>query len=70
MKTTSSQHLVRRGKKQTYYCRRHIPTALLAAYPGKTEIVRSLRTGDAAQAAKRLRIELVRIDAEFQQHAH
>jgi hypothetical protein len=70
MKTTSTQHLVRRGKKQTYYCRHRIPTALLAAYPGKTEIIRSLRTSDAAQAAKRLRIELVRIDAEFQQHSH
>lgn len=67
MKNPVENHLVRRGKKQIYYCRLRIPAAIRAAYPGKTEIVRSLRTSDQAQAVKRLRIELVRIDGEFEE---
>lgn len=61
-----SENLFCRGKRKTYYVRKRIPQALLRAYPiGKFEIVRSLQTGDKAEAGKRLRAELVRIDAEF-----
>lgn len=63
-----SENLFCRGKFNTYYVRKRIPKALLRAYPsGKSEIVRSLQTGDKTEASKRLRTELVRIDAEFEQ---
>ncbi len=61
-----SENLFTRGKAKTFYCRRRIPKALLLAYPdGKTGIVRSLQTRDKIEATKRLRLELIRIDAEF-----
>lgn len=61
-----SENLFCRGKFNTYYVRKRIPKALLRAYPsGKSEIIRSLQTGDKKEASKRLRAELVRIDAEF-----
>lgn len=61
-----SENLFCRGKFKTYYVRKRIPKALLRAYPsGKFEIIRSLQTGDKKEASKRLRAELVRIDAEF-----
>lgn len=61
-----SENLFCRGKFKTYYVRKRIPKALLRAYPsGKSEIIRSLQTGDKKEASKRLRAELVRIDAEF-----
>lgn len=60
------ENLFCRGKFKTYYVRKRIPKALLRAYPsGKSEIIRSLQTGDKKEASKRLRAELVRIDAEF-----
>ncbi|WP_426175981.1 DUF6538 domain-containing protein [Massilia sp. TWR1-2-2] len=69
MKSTS-EHLFSRGKTGNFYIRRRIPTAILSAYPtGKAEIVRSLRTSDKGEATKRLRLEQVRIDAEFAAHS-
>ena len=58
-------HTLRRG--QTYYVRQRIPTDLLAAYGGKKAIVRSLQTTDPAQARRKVRIELVHIESEFEQ---
>ena len=69
MKSTS-EHLFSRGKTGNFYIRRRIPIAILSAYPaGKAEIIRSLRTSDKAEATKRLRLEQVRIDAEFAAHS-
>lgn len=69
MKSTS-EHLFSRGKTGNFYIRRRIPTAILSAYPtGRAEIIRSLRTSDKAEATKRLRLEQVRIDAEFAAHS-
>jgi hypothetical protein len=67
---STSEHLFSRGKTGNFYIRRRIPTAILSAYPtGKAEIIRSLRTSDKAEATKRLRLEQVRIDAEFAAHS-
>lgn len=65
-----SENLFCRGIAHTCYLRRRIPTALLAAYPaGKKEIVLSLGTSNLAKARRQLRLEMVRIDAEFAEHA-
>ncbi|MBV8273235.1 MAG: hypothetical protein JO067_13265 [Cupriavidus sp.] len=45
-----SNHLIQR--ESTYYFRRKIPGDLLGHYPGKREIVRSLRTKDHDEAAR------------------
>jgi integrase len=67
---STSEHLFSRGKTGNFYIRRRIPIAILSAYPtGKAEIIRSLRTSDKAEATKRLRVEEVRIDAEFSAHS-
>nr|WP_315473024.1 DUF6538 domain-containing protein [uncultured Undibacterium sp.] len=62
-----SQNLFQRGKSKIFYVRRRIPSALLTCYDGRTEIVRSLQTGDKAEAQKLLRIAMVKIDEEFSQ---
>ncbi len=47
-----SENLFCRGKFKTYYVRKRIPKALLRAYPtGKSEIIRSLQTGDKKEAS-------------------
>ena len=64
-----SENLYERGKNGIKYCRRRIPTALLAAYPNnQTHIVRSLGTSDLREAKRRLRAEINRIDSEFAGH--
>lgn len=68
MKSISS-YLFRRGAAGTLYFRQRIPTALLAAYPGKSEIVRSLRTSDMAEGRRRCARELSNLETEFQTRA-
>lgn len=59
-------YLFARGDVGTLYCRRRIPEAIRAAYPsGKREITCSLGTSDISAAVIQLRLELVKIDAEF-----
>lgn len=48
----------------TYYLRRRVPQDLVAAY-GKAEIIRSLGTKDLAEAKRRLAVETVKLDAEW-----
>ncbi|OTP69392.1 site-specific integrase [Caballeronia sordidicola] len=55
-------HLVRRGGR--YSIRRKIPADLKAVY-GRAEIVKALGTSDPDEAAKRCRVESVRLDQEF-----
>lgn len=67
MTTAESEHLVRRGKRRTFYMRKRIPQHLRDAYPRtKTEVLRSLRTSDAEVAKVRLRAELVALDQQFE----
>ncbi|QET02177.1 hypothetical protein FOB72_09110 [Cupriavidus pauculus] len=56
-------HLIKRGS--TYYIRRPIPKHLTPLYPGKAEIVRSLRTKDRAEALRLSRAISVELDNEF-----
>ena len=55
--------LSRRGS--VYYVRARIPQDLLPLYGSKQEIKYSLQTADAAKARRRVRIELARIQKEF-----
>ena len=55
--------LSRRGS--VYYVRARIPQDLLLLYGSKQEIKYSLQTADAAEARRRVRIELARIQKEF-----
>lgn len=55
--------LSRRGS--VYYVRARIPQDLLLFYGSKQEIKYSIKTSDAAEARRRLRIELARIQKEF-----
>ena len=59
-----SNHLTRR--EGTYYFRRKIPADLLGHYPGKREIVRSLRTKDHDEAARIARRVSVDLDNEWE----
>lgn len=59
-----SNHLTRR--EGTYYFRRKIPADLLGHYPGKREIVRSLRTKDHDEAARIARRVSVDLDSEWE----
>ncbi|MDB5595488.1 MAG: integrase family protein, partial [Hyphomicrobiales bacterium] len=54
--------LQRRGS--TYWLRRRVPDTLRSQI-GKTEIKRSLKTADLAEAKRRLVLELVKVQAEF-----
>lgn len=54
--------LQKRGS--TYYLRRRVPQDLAAAY-GKVEIIRALRTKDLAEAKRRLAVETVKLDDEW-----
>lgn len=45
-------HTLRRN--QTYYLRVRIPSDVVSAYDGKKDIVRSLKTSDAAEARTRV----------------
>jgi hypothetical protein len=61
-----SKNLYVRGKGGMKYCRRRIPAALRAAYPkNQTHIICSLRTSDLKEAKDSLKVEILRIDAEF-----
>src|SRR5690606_32037185 len=48
--------LICRSQTGVYYLRRRIPIAVLACYPGKREVVHSLKTKDLAVATTRFRI--------------
>lgn len=56
------EHLTRRGAR--YYIRRRIPQDLVAHY-GKQEITKALGTSDPKEAARRCRLEAVRLDLEW-----
>lgn len=60
--------LAPRTKYGTYGLRRRIPQDVLSCYPGKKEIVRSLRTKCFATACRRLRVEEAKLTAEWDQH--
>lgn len=61
------KNLYSRGKSGVKYCRLAIPTAIREGYPRQqTHITVSLGTTDISVARKRLHLELVRIDAEFE----
>lgn len=65
---TLSENIYQRGKHKMAYVRRRIPAAIRSAYPTKTtHVVRSLGTSDIREAKARARLELARIDAEFEQ---
>jgi hypothetical protein len=54
VKATGERNVFKRGKGGVYYVRRRIPKPLLTAYPqGKTEIVRSLVSGNSAASGLR-----------------
>lgn len=55
--------LQKRGS--TYWLRRRVPRDLVAAY-GKAEIVRTLQTKDLAEAKRRLAVETVKLDNEWE----
>jgi len=57
--------LYRRGA--VYYHRAAIPVDIVATYP-KTEETFSLRTKDAAEALRRVRIEAVKVDGRLEEH--
>lgn len=59
--------LQRHRKSGTYYLRRRIPNDLLTCYPGKKEIVFSLRTKDYRSALERHRDEEARLTAEWRE---
>lgn len=54
--------MLRRGAR--YYLRRRVPLDLIVAY-GKNEIVKALGTSDYPEAKKRLTVEWVALDKEF-----
>jgi hypothetical protein len=56
------EHLQLRGK--TYWLRVRVPHELRLIL-GKGEVHRSLSTSDAAEAKRRVRIERVKVEAEF-----
>src|SRR5690606_18852683 len=58
--------LIRATKSGAYYLRRRIPTDLLTCYPGKKEIVFSLRTKDMRSARERHRHEEAKLTAEWE----
>lgn len=65
---TLSENIYQRGKHKMAYVRHRIPAAVRSAYPSKTiHIIRSLGTSDIRDAKARARLELMRIDAEFEQ---
>lgn len=57
--------LLRHAKSGTYYLRRRIPSDILTCYPGKKEIIFSLRTNDYRTAVERQRNEESRLTAEW-----
>lgn len=57
------QNTVLRGK--TYYLRMRIPKDLLHIYEGKKEIQRTLRTSSAAEARRKVRLEALLVQEEF-----
>lgn len=57
--------LQRHRASGTYYLRRRIPTDLLACFPGKKEVVFSLRTKDYRTAVERHRREESRLTADW-----
>jgi integrase len=65
---TLSENIYLRGKHNMVYVRRRIPAAIRSAYPlNTTHIVRSLGTSDIREGKARARLEMTRIDAEFEQ---
>ena len=63
--TPNHPRLVFRGTK--YHHRAAIPADIKDSYL-KTEELKSLRTGDYAEAIKRVRIEAARVDRLFDEH--
>ncbi|UVF19999.1 site-specific integrase [Microvirga terrae] len=61
------EHLQLRGK--TYWLRVRVPDELRPIL-GKLEVRRSLSTSDAAEAKRRVRIERVKVEAEFDDARH
>lgn len=57
--------LHRRPNSKSYYFRAKIPTDLLDQYGGRKEVCFSLRTSDYREALKRVRVESVKLDQEF-----
>jgi hypothetical protein len=63
-----TENIYLRGTTRMAYVRRRIPAALRTAYPPKvTHIIRSLGTSNVRDAKRLGRLELARIDAEFEQ---
>lgn len=54
-----------RHKSGVYYLRRRIPSAVLSYYPGKTEVLLSLKTKDYRTAVERHRREEAKLTAEW-----
>lgn len=62
-----AEHIYERGRRGMLYVRRRIPNAVRLAYPLKqTHITTSLGTSDLRDGKVRARVELQRIDAEFE----
>lgn len=62
------EYLYERGESQTKYVRCRIPSDIRAAYPSsQTHIAQSLGTSDLREAKSRVRIELARMEEEFEQ---
>lgn len=59
--------LQRHPKSGSYYLRRRIPSDLLDCYPGKTEVVFSLKTKDYRAACAKHRVEEARLTLEWTQ---
>jgi hypothetical protein len=57
--------LQKNSKTGAYYLRRRIPADLLSSYPGKKEIVFSLRTKEYRTAVERLRLEDAKLTTEW-----
>ncbi|WP_143220619.1 MULTISPECIES: DUF6538 domain-containing protein [unclassified Achromobacter] len=58
--------LQRHSKSGTYYLRRRIPTDLLTCYPGKKEVIHSLKTKDYRTALERHRQGEAELTREWQ----
>lgn len=58
--------LQRHPKSGTYYLRRRIPSHLLTCYPGKKEVIRSLKTKDYRTALERHRQGEAELTREWQ----
>lgn len=62
--------LHRHARCGSYYLRRRIPSDLLAFYPGKKEVVFSLRTKDYRTAVERHRREEAKLTCEWETKRH